>query len=44
MSSGKVLEIASLAMIDEEYNEYYIPSEDFSDLTNALLEKFEITP
>lgn len=41
---GKVLEIASLAMIDEEYNEYYIPSEEFSDLTGALLEKFEITP
>ena len=41
---GKVLEIASLAMIDEEYNEYYIPSEEFSDLTDALLEKFEITP
>lgn len=41
---GKVLEIASLAMIDEECNEYYIPSEDFSDLTDTLLKKFEITP
>lgn len=37
----KVLEISSEDMEDELGNEYLIPCEDFSDLTDALLEKFE---
>lgn len=40
----KVLEISSEAMYDEEDNEYYTTSQDFSDLTDALLEEFEIIP
>lgn len=40
----KVLEISSEAMYDEEDNEYYTASQDFSDLTDALLEEFEIIP
>ena len=37
----KVLEISSEAMYDEDGYGYLIPCEDFSDLTNALLEEFE---
>ena len=37
----KVLEISSEDMEDELGNEYMIPCEDFSDLTDALLEEFE---
>lgn len=40
----KVLEISSEAMYDEEDNEHYTTSQDFSDLTDALLEEFEIIP
>lgn len=40
----KVLEISSEAMYDEEDNEHYTDSVDFSDLTDALLEEFEIVP
>lgn len=44
LSNHKVLEISSEAMYDEEDNERYTTSEDFSDLTDALLEEFEIVP
>lgn len=40
----KVLELSSEDMYNEDGYGYLIPSEDFSDLTDALLEKFEITP
>lgn len=40
----KVLEISSEDMYDEEDNDYYTTSQDFSDLTDALLEEFEIIP
>lgn len=37
----KALEISSEDMYHEDGYEYLIPCEDFSDLTDALLEKFE---
>ena len=37
----KVLELSSEDMYSEDGYEYLIPYEDFSDLTDALLEKFE---
>lgn len=37
----KVLELSSEDMYHEDGYEYLIPCEDFSDLTDALLEKFE---
>lgn len=40
----KVLEISGEYMPDEKGFERFILCEDFSDLTDALLEEFEVTP